>query len=179
MAPIDPAGTARLYLDYTLGGQGHTVIFRFGDNGLPALAAPVFATLLAANPAAFGSNVEFVGARQSFSGSNVTNPLPWDVVEFVGTAVAAVDAPRFVSWVGRTSEGRRVRYYFYGMNLDSSEPADYRLTGEEVPVVAAFQDDLYSFLEELNVVAIDSNPAVMKPYANVGYSAYYQRKARS
>lgn len=178
MAPISPSGTARLYLDYTVGGNPHSVIFRYGSNDGPAAAAPIFQAILEANDAAFGVNVQFIGARVAFTGTNVTNPLPFTPTGFVGTAIPGAQYPRYVSWVGRTSEGRRVRYYFYGMNLDGYLPPDYRLTGEEVPVVSSFQADLFDFIAETNVVAIDSNPAVMKNYANVGFNAYHQREAR-
>lgn len=178
MAPINPDNTARLYLDYTVGPQAHTLIVRYTTGIIAASAADIWRTMLLANEAAFGSNVEFTGARVSEIGTNVTNPLPWDLVEFVGTAVAPVDYPRFVSFVGRDPQGYRVRYFLYGINFDTLEPADYRLTGEELPVLAALQNDFYDVMTETSATTIAGNLPVMKPYANVGYSAYYQRQAR-
>lgn len=178
MPALIPENTARLYLDYVVAAQRHTLIVRYTSGIIAASAADIWRTMLLANDAAFGSNVEFDGARVSELGTNVTNPIPWDIVEFVGTAVAAVDAPRFVSFVGRDTQGLRVRYYLYGINFDTLEPADYRLTGEELPVLAALQNDFYDVLTETGAVTIGNNLPVMKSYANVGYSAYYQRKAR-
>lgn len=178
MAPLNPANSARLYLDYTLGGQDHTVIVRYDSASIAAGAADIFRAVLLANDAAFGSNVEFVGARVSELNVNVTNPLPWDPVEFVGTAIAAQDYPRFVSLVGRDAQGYRVRYYFYGINFDTLEPTDYRLTGEELPVWSSFMTDWLDAMEETGATTIAGFTPVMKSYANVGYNAYYQRKAR-
>jgi len=178
LSPINPNNTARLYLDYVAATKRHTLVIRYTTGIIAAAAADIWRQVLLANEAAFGSNVEFDGARVSELGSNVTNPLPWDIVEFVGTAVPTVDAPRFVSLVGRDPQGYRVRYYFYGVNFDTLEPADYRLTGEELPVWDAFQTDFLDAMTETSAVTIAGNLPVMKNYANVGYNAYYQRKAR-
>lgn len=178
MAPLPEDSTARLYLDYTAVGDEHTVQVRYATLAEATAAAAIWQALLEANPAAFGSNVTFTGARASAPGTNVSNPVPFDPVTFVGTAVAANQAPRFLSWAGRTTGGRRVRYYFYGFNIDNAVPNDFRLSGEENAVYAAFQDDLFSLLDETNAVAIDGLTPVMYNYANVGFNAYWQQEAR-
>lgn len=178
--PYEPANTARLYLDYTAIGRSHTLIFRFPTDGQAAAAVGAAQDWAEQVATKMYLNTAWTGARMSAQGVDVTNPLPWDNVPGAeGSNGIARNAPRFVSWVGRTSFGTRARWFLYGVAPVAETPGDYRYTGEE-DVNIAFVDDLMrSFIEEMGVVAVDFQVPILKSYVNTGYNTYHQRQQRS
>lgn len=90
----------------------------------------------------------------------------------IGGHVAS-DAATFWSLVGRTSGGRRVRLYFYGMG---GMGGDYRYNAGEV----AQADNLVATAAAAgsDILGIDGNTPVFKTYVNAGVNAHLQRALR-
>jgi hypothetical protein len=81
----------------------------------------------------------------------------------------------FVSFIGRSTGGRRSRIFVFNTALGPDN--DYRsASGQNATITAAI-----SALQALapSLVAVDDFPVIWKTYANQGYNAYYQRKRRS
>lgn len=175
---IDPTNTARMFLDYTVGGAPRSVTLRFsnGDNARSKLGN--VHSFIDSQSAAFGNNVVFSGARLAGKGSNVTVPLDWVAID--GTAPAAIENPNktlFASIVGRDDTGHKVRWFWYGLFF-GAPPADYRIDGESFPLVTGFFVDFQAFVAANSVLTINLLPPTINDYVNVGYNAYHQRQAR-
>lgn len=176
--PAEPTNTARAFFDYTVGGEPHSLMVRFVNDAAAVAGVGSFHAVLAANVAAFGDNVLWTGARIANQGTNVTNPVSWDLIEGTDTPIDAWDFPLFVSFYGRSADGTKARWYFYGVRM-ANPPGDYRIDGESFPDVTALLTDFQDWADEANVVTIGATPPVIANYANVGYNAYHQRKARA
>lgn len=116
------------------------------------------------------TTVERYAPGETFSIPLVVAPLQGVVTGGIGPELF----PRFISMVGRSLTGRRVRYYLYETPV--AVDADYR-----VPVgVAVELDALRAHLDNpaTGICAIDGSDIRIAPYYNTGYNAYYQRKRR-
>jgi len=175
MAPLPPESTRRYYFDYICDTIPHTVQMRttetasdigaFGEfQALTNIIAPLF------------SLCSLTGIRRSDIGSNISyGVLPGSVWTFGTGGQTDVNRPAFLSFIGRSpSSGRRVRVFFYGLVGVTQD--DYRLTGVESTEV----QDAVNYLNTIGGywISISGGFAVWKAYANQGFNAYWQRKAR-
>jgi hypothetical protein len=114
------------------------------------------------------------GIRTQLANTNFSLPGPFTPVPGAGsTNLAETDAPRFFSIVGRTTGGRRVRYFVYNSFVAPGD--DYRVDNPgTTPLI-----DLITFLNTNEFICgIDNLPQSVNNYLNVGYNAYFQRKQR-
>lgn len=176
--PYEPANTPRVYVDYTTPVGNYTFTVRPAVDAAIAGVASALHALLSANVAIFGETTTFIGARASFQGVDVSNPLAWEPIAGTGTANAAQYLPAYISAIGRTLYGTRCRIWFYGITSQIGHPSDYRFEDGDNALVDAFREDIADFYSELNCVAVDQQAPVWKNYMNFGFSAYRQRVAR-
>lgn len=178
ITPAPPDATARLLLRYTSGGHDHTVLVRYLSASLAAAAADVWHSMLTAQSDHFDVSTTFTGADVIDVGSNVANPLPWDGITCVGTALTGFLGVRYLSISGRGFDGRKVRYTWFGFVLVGTTPSDYRESVEEDVNVSSFRSDFDDVLVETSAVTVGGVAPVLKSYTNVGMSGYWQRQRR-
>lgn len=175
MAPLPDNNTQRTFIDYSGPTGEHTVQLRFDSTAdFSALVSytNTIATLVAD---ALWDQMDVTGLRYAGLGQNFSIPLGFTPLPGqVAVSVAEANFPRFVSFVGRSAGGRRVRFYLWGVHFNT--PSNYRF-----PLgVAAELDALHTALsvDTADLCAIDSLPFTLKNYINVGYNSYYERKRR-
>lgn len=175
LPPLEEHNTPRYFLDYE-GPMGKRVIqLRVNPADAGPSAVTAVQQLVQLLRDLVYTSVTFNGLRYAAAGTNVSNPVLWTPVQ--GTQAGVIDGaryPRYMSFVGRGPDGRRIRFSVYGVT--GFPDNDYRtLPGEFAPVAAV-----------LNYLNNDTNPfrtisgsvPVWKQYANQGFNAYYQRKRR-
>lgn len=175
MAPLPENSTTRVYIDYTSGGQAHTMQLRF-DDGLTTDWATAANEIIVEMLPMMHSTDSVTGVRYSPQGSNLSFPLP-GVTLGVGASVAALDPdlkPNFVSFTGRSLDGRDVRVTFF------SPVFDLKVEGYRSPIGAGDVGSLFAAITstEPNVTTISGGQPLWHSYANYGSNAYFQRKAR-
>lgn len=176
MAALDPSNTARLYVDYEVAGQNHTLQCRLGTGVLTTDGMDVVADFLDALSSALYL-VTVLGARFSASGSNVSNPVPWSGDPTYGADVGPPNASaNYLDFVGRSNDGRRVRVAVFGARFVAASAGDFRATGGEV---AAIGDALAVLLDtEGQFVTVSGLQPSWKQYANTGNNAYWRNHIR-
>lgn len=172
MAPLPVTNTPRYKVFYTVNGVQHVQEWRshLSPSAMSvdlvafwtAIAALLYATVI--------DDVQFAA-----SGSNIFNSV---TMSFVGTSYgsgtgAIGTVPYFLSFVGRSSDSRRLRVYFYGVN---GLGGDYRFVAGESTAVDNVIGALNAAGGDLKTIG-DLTP-VWKSYANAGASAYWQRNVR-
>jgi hypothetical protein len=175
MDPLEPFNTDRYWVDYEGPMGKRTMQFRVSSFTSESAARTSIVGFIQALLPSVYPTVQFYGLRYAAQGSNVSNPVSWTTLTGTGGGVLAQENyPRYISWIGRTSGGRRVRLYLYG--CVSAVTPDYRLNDGESAPADAGMDYLNSAASVF--VAIDNLRPVWKNYANQGYNAYHQRKRR-
>lgn len=180
MAPLPVNNTGRLFVDYIANGRQHTAQFRYGGSGEPpaSFLEDVDAIIAAAGPF-MPLDWTFVESRYVPSGGTFSLPAEYVPEDMTGTiAVSAAEAPAFVSAIGRSLGGRRVRVYFLGAGYspagNEGNASDYRVTTtESAPALA-----LVEALAASELVGIDGFNVGWKSYLNLGYNGYWQREVR-
>jgi hypothetical protein len=180
MPSLPQNSTGRVLVDYLANGRNHTVQFRYAGGGAPdnTFLESVDDFLISCNPL-MPSDWTFLRARQVWQGGTISTPLSFAPTPFAGIRTPQVyELPAFVSFIGRTTGGRRTRIYLLGAGFDPSESggvgADYRIRAAENTSVAA----AISTLSGSPVVGIDGLDPLWYSYVNAGYNAYWQRQAR-
>jgi hypothetical protein len=141
-------------------------------------AATDLSGILAAAKALWPNTVTFSDAVVYEVGDTFSNPIAWTPQTGSGlTGITAENYPRFISMVGRGVLGRRTRLYLYGLE-NASPTADYRLSTDQSGPLGTLRVNLMSLYQSVPLTDISKSPVTWKPYWNVGYNAYYQRKAR-
>lgn len=176
MAPLPPNNTDVYFVDYE-GSMGERTfqVRAVGGSDEAAVVVQIRNFIETLRPALYTSTV-FTGCRKRDVGTNVSYPLSWTPI--AGTAagtLAQADYPRYIDFVGRSRDGRRVKITLFGTNLAIS--ADYRLTeGENASILAAVQ-----FLTSgaNSFVTISGMSPLWERYANQGFNAYYQQEQRN
>lgn len=177
MAALPSNNTGVFYLDYSAGGEDHTLQIRFGDASSPGEAMTVAHNLLTALDAGL-TLLTVRGARVRDQGSNVSYAVTWTGdASYGGSAGAHEKAAYYIDFVGRSLGGRRVRIAVFGMGdaFDATNH-DYRYTAAESEIVA-------NAIEQLEAgsavpVAVDGDVAAWHQYANVGVNAYWRNRIR-
>lgn len=185
MAPLPVENTARLFVDYEVANVGHTMQLRLAGGASPIAALDNLAYILGFCSAFLPTSWMVTGVRLAQAGSTVTNPVNYQSSElygFVGTggtALAAVDHPRQLVWVGRSlTSGRRVRLSLYGALVTT--PANYRFgPGETVFASAEVIAALNVMGANSQAVCIDGTATRWYSYVNVNYNSYWESERRS
>lgn len=168
MAPLPSSNTARLYLDYTVGGEDHTQTVRYDGPGNRVPAAGVLAELWAfLSSELYGTTIQ--GLRFSIAGSDVTNPMAWpgDPTYGAGSPPAGQQM-KFFSIVGKSADGRRVRMEQFG--ITQAIPSTWRLARG----INAAMDDWYDHVQiahgDFVLCTISELPAIFNLYYNFKYA---------
>lgn len=175
MAPLPESNTARLFIEYTVFGQEHVSELRLSSGSTSADAVSAYAVLAPLMAALLHTSDAVTGARFAAEGSNISNPLP--VASEAGDQTTLPDAdhaPNFMSWTGRSNDGRRVRFTFFTPLIDLSTTG-YRqtsVTGDTLALMNAVQG------ATVDARTISGAVPVWNSYTNYGSNAYYQRQAR-
>lgn len=174
MAPLPASNTARFKVSYTNQLNQHAAVVRSTPVS-PATFGTQFDALMTALvgiiPTTVIDVVEFAA-----SGSDIFNPV---VTGIEGNSYGAGPtserfAAHFLSFIGRTSGGRRVRLFIFG--IDALVANDYRYVSGEIPqvdaAIAVIAGATGSFL------GIDGLIPSWKSYANTGVNTHWQKELR-
>jgi len=177
MAPLPVENTDRLFVDYTVCGEQHTALIRFGGTASVGDAMAMYdAFLLALDDFIFLTTID--GARQALNGSTVTFPITWSGAATYGSGAGShFQTANYADFIGRSIGGRRVRIAQFGaiVHADTVD-SDYRYNAADEPRVAAALAVLEA--DSGSPVAIDGDPAVWQQYANIGVNAYWRNRIR-
>lgn len=175
MAPLPDNLTDRYWLDYEGVYGKHSLMARFPalTSGSEAEAAMI--ALADACAPFLSTSTTITGLRRSDAGTDVSFPVDWVPVQGLNTTPTSQDqAPEFISFVGRSIDGVRVRYYLIG--APHNPDPNYRILRSESELVDDFlnviENELYPFCTASGFIPVMNN------YANLGYNAYFQRKRR-
>jgi hypothetical protein len=175
MAPLADNLTDRYKLDYEGDFGRHVTLFRFAPGTDPGTARQEITDFINAIRGLYHTSHVFNTLDFSAAGSRLFFPAAWTLIAGSGTVLPGAEFfPRYISFIGRTSLGRRVRLTLFGANVGTT--LDYRITGNESAPVAAGWNQLQAVTTVQ--VGIDGAPITWYSFANVGFNAYYQRKQR-
>lgn len=172
MAPLPASNTPRFRVFYTNAGKQHTLNIRSHDSpaALGVNVSDLFNVLSPLLNPTTVNTVEFAA-----SGSNIFNLVTTGIE---GMAVGGGSPPPvapsiYTNFIGRSSDGRRVRLAFFGL---VSVAVDFRwLPTENAQIDAAIA---LLNLASNHFVSIGDIKPVWKAYANAGYNAYWQKEIR-
>lgn len=177
--PLPYNNTRRLVLKYANGAQRHTTLIRLNNGASVAAAISGLAIVLNGANFCFNDAVSFDGVDYGAAGEDFTTPQAWTPIAGEGGAAPnAFYSPNFVSFIARGSTGRRCRFYWYGGVGYTATDVNYRLSPGESTVWDAFYAAWQSWADTTGVCDIAGEALTWKGYMNLGYNAYYQRKAR-
>jgi len=175
MAPLATNLTDRYKLGYEGDFGRHVCMFRFAPGTDEGTARAEITDFVTAIKPLYNTGHTFNVLSKSAANSSLFFPIQWTPIAGTGTAVLTPEQyPRFLSYIGRTTLGRRVRLTLFGANVGIT--TDYRITGNESAPVAAGWNQLQAVISVQ--VGIDGAPIQWYSFANVGYNAYFQRKQR-
>lgn len=176
MAPLPSHNTGRIYVDYSDGIHPHTMSLRYPASGSASQALTAAAQLLGAL-AEDSYLITIAGSRFSVAGSDVTNPIDWTGDATYGEgAMPAVNAPRMVSFVWKSIDGRRGRVEYFG--IDTPTPGTYRRYELEATWVGPAIATLESASAADYICGISGLAIVLNQYANISFARYWQEEAR-
>ena len=174
MAPLPPESTARFKVFYTSVGHQHSMEVRsagspsavgtFLDDYFTGLGFLIYSTVI--------DEVQFA-ANGSTIFNAVTTGIEGNVYTGAGSGTVASEAAQFISFIGRTSGGRRLRMYTFGA---TSTAVDFRYVAGENATVDAVVAILVAAGGLL--LGIDGGTPVWKNYANAGVNAHWQKTLR-
>lgn len=174
---LPASNTARIYIDYSVGGEDHTLIARFmGISSSPALVLSTLAEVFAfLSPALFLTTI--IGARQSFSGSDVTNPIAWPGSPSYGAGTPPDGQQmKFVTMVGKSADGHRCRYAFFGVT--TVIPPTWRVSLLTAPDLADAFDHIQSAHNNSTLSTISGQRGLFNRYFNIKYFDHEIAKVR-
>lgn len=175
MAPLDSNNTGVLFLDYSVGGEGHTVQARYAPgSGAADMMDMLHDFLTAITTKIYLMHIE--GARHRAANAVNSFPIAWTGDTDYGTGVAThVQSASYLDYIGRSTLGRHVRLSLFGA-IDGYDilDSDFR-----VPTTGVYGDGLAELVARDNVVAaIDGAAVVWYPYVNLGQNAYWRNRIR-
>lgn len=189
LGPLPVTNTARYFVDYKSNGVGHTMLYRYlapGGGGEPTTTFIArVATLLNDIKSLLPTDFTISGARYAALGSTVTLPATAPAGPAGTGTPQAYQKPAYFSFVARSRTGRRIRWTFLGSAYVSASAAaaqDYRVTSAELAAVATAVTNISGWCGlggTDGLYGIDgTSGAIVKPYIDLGYSAYWTRTSR-
>jgi len=172
MAPLPVSNTPRYKVLYTVGGRQHEQDWR--SNLSPsAMSVDLDAVWSAIEAKLYETTIDDV--QFAASGSNIFNSVTMPFVgSNYGTGTGTTgEVPYFISFIGRSTDGRRLRVYFYGAKVLGG---DYRFQAGEDTAVDTTVDTLVAAGGDFQTIG--GLTPVWKTYANAGVNAYWQRNIR-
>ena len=183
MAPLPAFNTGRVWIDYTSGGEQHSLLLRFNVENVLG-NADVLATvndIIAGMQAVMWTNDAVVGSRYSDAGSPIS--LPYSANSGAGSVASGTPNPEsnagFIGVSGRSLAGRQYHADFFTQVCYTL--AVYREdTGGMTAAIEPFFDAFNTAPSSGDgmLVAIDGLRVIWKQYLNIGQNAYWQRKQR-
>lgn len=176
MAALPQSNTDRYYLDYLADTVNHTLVMRTQSVVTDAEAITCLDDLLTSLTGVM-SGITIVNFRFSAAGSNVTNDIPWTADTEYGPGFSnRSNAPNFVSFTGRSADGRRTRVDLYGIVFapDSNyrvEAADDTSIAAALAVIGNTSDGCF--------MSISGATPTWHQYANVSRSGYWVEQLRT
>ena len=172
MAPLAPSNTARFRVHYTTVGQDHTAQFRSGAS--PASFGSFYNAFASSLSAAIApQSIDFIDWAPA--GSDIFNPVTTGIEGNIYGVSSVV--PQMAAWaltfVGRTSGGRRGRVAIFGVN---DLGTNYRYTALESVVVDAAIAILVA--NTSFCLGIDGLPVVWHSYADVQVNDHWVKHLR-
>lgn len=159
------------------------MLLRFNDPANPATATAAARVLCTALADFMNSNDEFFGADWQVKDTDFSLPVAWDSISGTDVGAAWAEDPEsaFVSFCGRSNEGRRWRIEFFTIvKLSASWPTTNRyLEGDDTDpdgIISAFRTAVTD--GEPPVLPIDGTPIIPYTYLNISKNGYWERKQR-
>jgi hypothetical protein len=178
LEPLDPANTARYFLDYTHLDVAHTLIMREnGGNLLSDVQSGFDAFLTAIAPSC--SPIVTVGLRFANEGSNVTNPVDLGgIASSYGTQTENdINRPLQVTFTGRSTDGRKTRVGLFGWVAQTD--LSWRISTAESSVVADALEVLGTLTFAGMWVTISGLKVSWHAYMNIAFNDHFVKKART
>jgi hypothetical protein len=175
MAPILSNNTGCLFIDYSVAGEDHTMLFRYGVGSDAAAVADIADLFLTALDTSM-YEITILGARHRFKDADIALPFTWTGADHYGADGGEhTNTAWYMDFVGRSTGGRRVRVAVFGSkNFEDDADHDYRL-----PATGALADALQALNDGAGeMVAIDGETPVWYNYVNVGVNAYWRNRIR-
>jgi len=175
MAPLPTNNTGVLFIDYTSGGQQHTAEVRLPAGSGLTEAATAYAAMRDVMKAVLYPDDLIQGGRWRAAGGTVTLPVTGASAAGTGSGTPDNDRkPNFLSFTGRSSDGRRVRFTVFTRAVAPEADGWRDLTPN-----TSFQAILTA-LQSADVSArtISGNSPIWHSYVNTGSNSYFQRKER-
>lgn len=176
MAPLPANSTARYFVDYTTGTEEHTFSVRANPTYSPADLGTDLNTFLT-DISPLLNRITIIRVRYQPEGSNVSAPVATaiDGNDYGGASYGTGDdRSKFLNFVGRSSDGRRVRLAVYGVN--DIQP-DYRVSTADSSAIIAAVDTLNTPANAF--LTVSGLKPLWYPYANTTDSAYWQKQLRA
>jgi len=172
MAPLPANSTPRFKVLYTTCFRQHSMEIRshLSPSGLGTLVDDFMTAIGAAARVAVIDEVQFAA-----DGSDVFNAVTSGIEgNTYGTGAGTLNETAwFYSWIGRSSDGRRVRIYRFG---GDAQGGDYRFNRFESGSLDAATDVLVA--AGADIVTIGDLQPVWKFYINAGVNAHWQKAVR-
>lgn len=175
MAPLPPDSTARVKIFYQTCGFTHTALIRYKAPNVVADVITEFNSFITACGGLFYES-SFIGAQAAALSSNVFNEVAgdWPVAWGSGAGPRYATA-QYYDWVGRSVDGKRVRFALFGAQVTHFGD-DYRMLSTESTAVDAAVQVLND--AEGSFLSINGFQPIWKSYANMGVNAYWRNKIR-
>jgi len=120
--------------------------------------------------------ITIIGLRFQANDTDVSIAVPWGGdPTYGGSAGVAYQTAQYLDFIGRSSDGRRVRAGVFGCTF-SEQGDNFRVTPAEQAAVGAALAVLNSDSDYFK--SISSFSTVWKNYANCGQNAYWRNKVR-
>lgn len=174
MAPLPPSNTDRYKLIYSTAPFEHSITMRVQPTVTAAQASTFYDGFLAQLIPLLGV-ITIVRLEKANINSDVFNAVTWSGAATYGSGVPAnIQEPAFISFVGKSLQGRRVRVTVFGITGVTQQ--DYRFQAGENAAADAARAVLATGTDRW--LAVDGIKPVWNGYANLGFNAHYQRKLR-
>lgn len=179
MAPLPPLpanNTARVFWDYSDGINEHTLMVRYAPSaGVDEASDRMHNFLVALAPTLY--QITHRGFRAAASGSDISVPATWNGDTSYGTGtMPAVQAPRQLCFLARSSGGRRVRWFMWG--FEGNTPDTYRFLSGANEALDAARLAIVAGQANGVFLSVDGANPVTYPYVNINYNSYYETQAR-
>lgn len=175
MAPIAPNALPRSKVKYTGYGMSHTLLLHWGSATSQATAEANAAAVINELRRMFNSDTVFDGHDFIPAGTGIGNPTAWTNVTGSSPGMGGLHwRARYVSFVGRGPDGRRIRLFLFGAYPEPTN--NYRITFAEDSNVAAVVNYLNGASSPL--VTVSGSKPVWKNYANSGVHDFLLKRIR-